>query len=205
MKKILNIPYYSQYRDIKDEYWKSRACGAICLKMVLDYLQPENKKLWELPVTVEEFMKLANEKGAYGKNGWIHQGLISVARDFGVKLERKEFKSKVKKDSNLENVSCKSSIKNENADYIKLDEEIKEVIFSLKKNNPVIVSVVKRFKEEKKFHMVVLTGFEIDESGEVKGFYYNDTDYNKEQEGKNLFVDVETFKKFWRKLAIFVS
>jgi len=53
--------------------------------------------------------------------------------------------------------------------------------------------------------MVVLTGFEIDESGEVKGFYYNDTDYNKEQEGKNLFVDVETFKKFWRKLAIFVS
>ena len=61
--------------------------------------------------------------------------------------------------------------------------------------------------------MVVLIGFETDEDpnpsdglgGEVKGFYYNDTDYQNEGEGKDLFVDIETFKTYWRRLAIFVK
>ncbi len=35
----LEVPYYSQHRDIKDEYWQSRACGLVCLKMVLDFYQ----------------------------------------------------------------------------------------------------------------------------------------------------------------------
>ena len=151
MIKKLDIPYYSQYDDVKDEHWKPRACGAVCLKMVLDFMKPSE-------TSVSDFVLSANERGAFGEYGWIHQELINVAKNFGVSLERKEFKS-----------------------------------------------------EEKKFHTVVLTGFKEDEQ-ELKGFYYNDPDYEGEdpnpsggQGGENLFVDINTFKKYWRRLAIFVK
>ena len=46
----LNVPYISQHGDIKDEYWQKRACGLVCLKMVLDFHQVKN-------LEVNEFLK----------------------------------------------------------------------------------------------------------------------------------------------------
>jgi hypothetical protein len=66
-----------------------------------------------------------------------------------------------------------------------------------------MVSAIKKWSEENKYHMIVLVGFEK-EAEEIKGFYYNDSDY-KDEEGKDLFVDIDTFKKYWRKMAIFVE
>lgn len=180
MQKKLDVPYYSQYTDVKDEYWKPRACGVLCLKSVLNFFSKEN-------LVPDEFIKLAVEKNAYGKNGWIHQGLVDVAKDFGVVLKRKEFRSENKKEQ-------KRLFK----------EGIREIKNSLKKDKPVLVSVVKRFSETDKFHMVVLTGFKAS-FGMLKGFYYNDTDYQNAGEGKDIFVDISTFKKYWRRLAIFVE
>ncbi len=188
MKKILDIPYYSQHEDVKDEYWKPRACGAVCLKMVLDFLKPDE-------ISVNDFVLLANEKGAYCEHGWVHQGLIDIAKEFGVELERKEFKPLRRLHEYNEVIQEKDL----------LDQGISEIIESINNNKPVIVSAIKKWSEEKKFHMVVLTGFEMDEDGELKGFYYNDTDYQNESEGKDLFVDIETFKTCWRRLAIFVK
>jgi len=176
MPKILDVPYYSQHRDIKDEYWKTRACGILCLKSVLDY---SNVKTGD----IDDFIKLGQDKNAYGESGWIHQGLIDIAGDFGLNMERKEFLNE-------------------------LNEGIEKIIFSLKNDKPVLVSAIKRWKEKDKFHMVVLGGFEASAeqtpNGGIKGFYYNDSDY-KDDTGKGLFVDIEIFKKYWRKLAIFVD
>ena len=101
-------------------------------------------------------------------------------------LERKEFKSKDK-------------IKSEKL----LEQGIEEMVSSLKENKPILISAIKRWSEEKKFHMMVLTGFE-EEDGRIKGFYYNDPD-TENGEGQNLFVDIGTFKRYWRRLAIFVK
>ena len=179
MQNKLNIPYYSQFSDVKDKYWQSRACGALCLKSILNFYEKEN-------LNSDEFIKLAESKKAYGENGWIHQGLVNVAKGFGIDLVRKEFKSESP----------------ENQKKI-LKEGIEEIKKSLQENKPVLVSVVKKFSEKDKFHMVVLTGFES-ENELLTGFYYNDTDYRND-EGKDLFVDIETFKTYWRKLAIFVG
>ncbi|OGD67048.1 hypothetical protein A2442_00275 [Candidatus Campbellbacteria bacterium RIFOXYC2_FULL_35_25] len=187
MIKKLDIPYYSQYDDVKDEHWKPRACGAVCLKMVLDFMKPSE-------TSVSDFVLSANERGAFGEYGWIHQELINVAKNFGVSLERKEFKSEDK-------------IKSEKL----LEQGIEEIISSLRGDKPVLISTIRKWTEEKKFHTVVLTGFKEDEQ-ELKGFYYNDPDYEGEdpnpsggQGGENLFVDINTFKKYWRRLAIFVK
>ncbi|MDD2935033.1 MAG: C39 family peptidase [Candidatus Pacebacteria bacterium] len=189
MQKKLDIPYYSQYTDVKDEYWKPRACGVLCLKSVLDFLETtkNERSLESGSLSADEFIKLAVDKSAYGKNGWIHQGLVDVAKDFGVVLKRKEFRSENKKEQKR-----------------LLIEGIKEIKNSLKNDKLVLVSVVKRFSEADKFHMIVLTGFKTS-FGVLKGFYYNDTDYQNAGEGKDIFVDIGTFKKYWRRLAIFVE
>ena len=166
----LKVPYYSQYEDIKDKVWRDRACGLVCLKMVLDFNKIKTPE-------IGEFLKIALDKGTYHEfNGWIHDKIVELAKDFGMEACRKE---------EMEN-----------------EQELKDFLDG---GNPVIVSIsAKRFLEEfeSKFHQVVLTGFKLDNC-ELKGFYYNDPDYQGE-EGKGLFVDRETFGKYWRKMAIFV-
>ena len=168
----LEVPYYSQHRDIKDKYWQSRACGVVCLKMILDFYQNRGGVTPTVLVSLDEFLEIALKKEAFGKSGWIHEKLLALAESFGVQAYRKE------------------KMQNE--------DELKDF---LDKGNPVIVSIKnQRFspKFENKFHQIVLTGYD------EKGFYYNDSDY-QDEDGKNLFVDKETFGKYWRKMAIFIS
>lgn len=174
-KIILNVPYYSQYLDVSDENWKPRACGILCLKMVIDFYKQGN-----LPV--DEFLKKGIGVGGFGPSGWIHDILIDMAKDFDLVSYRKEYKGK---DNNEESA-------------------IEEILNFLENNQPVIVSAVKNFSETNKFHLVVLTGFEKD-GDEIKGFYYHDPDSHDREAGKNKFVPIDIFKKHWRKMAIFIS
>jgi hypothetical protein len=179
MKKILEVPFYSQHMDVKDPAWKERACGAIALQMVLDYLGVETP-------TPDEFIKHGIAMGAHGQWGWVHAGLVALASSFGVTLERKEFRSQ--DDHEAQEL---------------LVEGVRELIASLEHDKPVLISAIKKWIEEKKFHMMVLVGFETDE-GVLKGFYYHDPDTFTPEEGKNQFVPIETFKKYWRRMAIFI-
>jgi hypothetical protein len=45
----------------------------------------------------------------------------------------------------------------------------------------------------------------VEKNGEdIEGFYYNDPD-DENKKGNNCFVGVDTFRKHWRKFAIFVD
>lgn len=180
MRKILSVPYYSQKIDVSDAHWKERACGILCLKMALDFLGTKTP-------SSDTFIKEGVSAGAYGEWGWTHAGLVSVASSFGVSMKRKEFRSQ---DS-------------QEAEQL-LKEGINELIASIEKRKPVLISAIKKWSEEKKFHMMVLVGFETDTKG-LHGFYYHDPDAFTEREGKNQFVPVDTFKKHWRRMAIFVD
>jgi uncharacterized protein YvpB len=170
-KFILDVPYYSQYLDVSDENWKPRACGIVCLKMVMDYYNKQNPPLIALIEGVAS-------RGGFGSSGWIHDTIIKTARDYDFNAQRKE--------------------------YNFIEDGIKEQLEFLKDGNPVIVSVVKNFSEPNKFHMVVLTGFETDEK-DLIGFYYHDPDAYKIEDGKYKFIPINVFKKYWRKLAIYVK
>jgi len=161
----LDVPYISQYKDVKDEAWQKRACGLVCLKMVLDFHEIKT-------LEINDFLKIVLEKEAYHENnGWIHDKLLEIVKSFGLDAYRKEM---MEDESELKNF--------------------------LKEGSPVIVSIKSRrfsFEFNGKFHQIVLVGYN------KKGFYYNDSDYQDES-GKELFVDIETFKKYWRKMAIFI-
>lgn len=178
MRKVLDVPFYSQYANVHDPQWKERACGILCLKMVLDFLGART-------LAPDEFLKKGVLLGAYGTWGWTHDGLIAVADSFGIAMRRKEFRSKDYKE--------KEKL---------LHAGIDELVSSLVHDKPVLISAIKKWVEKKKFHMMVLVGFEMDEGG-IKGFYYHDPDAYTAGEGKDQFVPTGTFKKHWRRMAIF--
>ena len=179
MRKILQVPYYSQKIDASDPHWKDRACGILCLKMLLDFLGTKTS----LP---DDFIQTGVTAGAYGEWGWTHTGLVSVASLFGITMRRKEFRAQ-------DSVEAGKLLK----------EGIDELVLSIEKGKPVLISAIKKWVETKKFHMMVLVGFEMDE-GVLKGFYYHDPDAYTPHEGKDQFVPIETFKKHWRRMAIFL-
>ncbi|HBB43986.1 MAG: hypothetical protein UW27_C0001G0012 [Parcubacteria group bacterium GW2011_GWA1_44_13] len=174
----ISVPYYSQYLDVADELWRPRACGVACLKMLLE-------AKGEHAPTLDEMIAQGCAIGAHGEYGWKHDGLVALARQYGVKLSRNEWRQS---ESNTPD---------------ELNEEgVNFLISELRSGRPVIVSAVKNFEEDDKFHMVILTGFE-EESGEVAGFYYHDSDTASRGDGENLYVPINIFRAKWRRMAIF--
>lgn len=167
----LDVPYYSQFLDVKDRYWMPRACGIVALKMVLDFYGKN------IP-TAMELIDTCSKAGGYGKSGWFHDALISLAKNFEFEAYRKE---KMGADGGTE-----------------------EIINFLKEGKPVLISVVKYILGQTKFHMVVATGFE-EKDGVLAGIYYHDPEATDKDKGQHIFVDINTFKREWRKMAIFVS
>ncbi len=174
----IKVPYYSQYLDVTDELWQPRACGVACLKMLLGSKGEQTPSL-------DEMIAQGCAIGAHGEYGWKHDGLVALAKQYGVKISRAEWRKSEEKTADELN-----------------DEGIQFLISELRAGYPVIVSVIKKFQEDDKFHMVVLTGIEED-CDVVTGFYYHDSDTQKKGEGENLFVPIDTFRAKWRKMAIF--
>lgn len=130
----------------------------------------------------------AKEKGGYDmQNGWIHNYLVTKAIEFGLQAHRTEREVPI----------------------------VDEIIASLEAGNPVIVSVEKRVLEQKRFHMLVIVGYEkgdkVDPSTEEfqihpsHGFYYHEPESTDKIRGQYRFCDVETFKEYWRGKAIFIT
>ena len=128
----LDVPYYSQFLDIDDKYWMPRACGIVALKMVLDFYLPAGKAGKKDIPPIMELINSCEKAGGYGKSGWFHDALVSLAKSFGFESSRKE----------------------------KMDTDIgtEEIVGHLKEGRPVLISAVKYILGQTKFHMVVVIG-----------------------------------------------
>ncbi len=179
----LEVPYYSQFVDVTDSFWMLRACGATSLKMVAEYHG----------VDVADIISLCNEakdRGGYDmQNGWIHDYLITKAKELGLTAFRKE--------------------------GIKDLDEIKSF---LDNGNPVIVSVEKRVLEQKRFHIIVLVGYEqvqasqagigsVENDSEVSidCFYYHEPESTDNTKGAFRSCTEETFLEYFRGKALFIT
>lgn len=175
---IIPVPHYSQFLDVTLEEWKARSCGVACLKMLLDVQSPQTPALDEMILQGEAI-------GAHGESGWKHDGLIALARQYGEKLSRSEWRQSDTKTSD--------ELNKEGIDFL---------VKTLDLGTPIIVSAIKKFKEIDKFHTVLLTGYEI-ENDRITGFYYHDSDVTTRGDGENLFVPINVFEKNWRRMAIY--
>lgn len=79
----LNVPYFSQFLDVKDNRWMPRACAIVCLKMVLEYY---GKKDATIDSLIEEGLRIAD----YTPVGWRHDVLVKLAEAHGLSAHREE-------------------------------------------------------------------------------------------------------------------
>lgn len=164
------VPYYSQYLNIENPFWMLRACGMTSLQMVLEFFGAEKASL-------ESLCEDALKAGGYDmKNGWMHDYLVSYAKEKGFECERKEGLV-----------------------------DIKEIANHLQKVGPVIVSVEKRVLEQRRFHMLVITGYELDAEGDISSFYYHEPESTTKENGEHRKCSKAVFLEYWRSKAIFVS
>jgi len=123
---------------------------------------------------VPDLVTLCNEakdKGGYDMtNGWVHDYLVTKAQELGLQVYRKE---------GLTNVE--------------------DVIAFLEAGNPVIVSVEKRILEQKRFHIIVLVGYEDG------NFIYHEPEATDKEKGQYRVCDTEIFMSYWRGKAIFIQ
>jgi hypothetical protein len=62
--------------------WAPRGCGITCLRMLLEFsLQARGLTLQD---SYWDLIKRGVDEGAYGSNGWIHNGLLKLARPYGL-------------------------------------------------------------------------------------------------------------------------
>ncbi|MBX4189393.1 C39 family peptidase [Candidatus Parcubacteria bacterium] len=197
MKTLLKVPFVSQYSIGRDSDGLSRACGAACVKMILDY-RGQNC----------DFLSIVREgqtiKGAYISGiGWTHAGLAALLRNHNVGAYAEEFKSV---DVDSKNQQFRPST----FEPGHVERGIQKIAGKiLDWQQPVIISAIKRWKEKDKWHLMVIVGVELAPSGvegeeEIKGFYYHDPD-DEGEPGEDKFVDKETFRTYWRKFAIFID
>jgi uncharacterized protein YvpB len=195
MKKVLDIPYLSQFNNLSDVDWQGKACGITCLAMVLAYYEGEPRPLGNL-IELGEEVEAVNNKG-----DWYDSGLCSVANRLGYSAFRRRW---ALSKPDIEVFKAEGRTDEDNAAYEEsaLKEGLYTIENTLRLGIPVIVSVSKNFDEEKKGHLVVLTGYEKD--GELlSGFYYNDPNARGTIR-KDEYAHLEKFLKHWKKRGIFV-
>ncbi len=186
----LNIPYYSQRTDVKDPEWKNRACGAINIKMVLEFYDKE------MPAT-EELIKEGLCIGGYNQDGfWRHDALVMLARNHGCHGYVEEFRSHT-----IDTAECTREESKHEAVLVRdgLEKMQKEIAAG----HPVIVSVLPGFANNKTHHTVIATGVH-EEDGALLGWYVHDPGAFTEEEGKHVYVPLARLMEHWKKIAIFI-
>jgi hypothetical protein len=202
MKKILNIPHYSQYSENIEKDWQERSCAIACLKMVFDFLNIKTEAMDLIKEGLfisDDLVKRGKPQEGYSKEfGWGHGVLVMILRNHGVLGYAQEFRAV---DVDIKTGKMMASEKSE----FLLNEGLKKIEKNIENNLPVIVSIYKYFTEKDRHHMITIIGYEKNVKGEFIGFFYHDPELPKEQGGAELFIEINKFKSGWKKAAIFVD
>jgi hypothetical protein len=113
MDTILEIPYYSQYRDILNTQNAHRSCGMTCIKMTLDYYEKESETLENL---VSRYIV---DEDAYGPSGWKHDFFVNFLKSFGLNAYRKE---QIEIESGIQEI--KESIENKSPVIVSVEQRL---------------------------------------------------------------------------------
>jgi len=121
------IPRYSQFLDVTKKGWKIRACGVASLAMIIDHYKKGGK------TSIDTLIDHGVSIGAHNKElGWIHSGIVNIAKYKGFKGERYDWKD----------IDASVSFSRMNT-YLE--------------NGPIIASIHKNFNPKLSGHLVVVT------------------------------------------------
>lgn len=188
MKKILEVPYHSQIDEVERAEWKEHSCGIACLKMVFDYTGAIGGSIDDL---IDEGVLI----GGHVDGKWSHASLVALARNYDLSAYAQEFRS-VSVD--VENKEFNPSI----FEHLHVARGIRKIQKSIDSELPAIVSVLPGFGANQTGHLVLVVGYVADEKGDITHFIIHDPD-TRGMRREAQEIPLDTFKKFWRKSALF--
>ncbi len=178
----LNIPFFSQLDETVPEELRRSVCAIACIKMIFDY-KKENI----------EFLRILKEAewiGQKDKAGWTHEVLVRLLRNYNILAYRQEFIA-----HNIDLGNQLASVADHTNEFV--EKGIQKIKTSIDNQNPVMVSVRAGFSENKEDHMVLVIGYQ------ENTLIVFDPILSEDQNPKVVNIDI--FRDFWKKLAIFVE
>jgi hypothetical protein len=191
----LNVPYFSQVSGVLNPEWRDRACTVTNLKMVLEFYGTEGKGI--IP-SIDDLVQEGIEIHAYDPAvGWNHEGVVRLARNHGVNAYAQEFRSMT-----IDRRTGSSAPSNYSDKLF--SEGLGKIAHHVEEGHPVIVSVLPGFGNNTQYHTVLIVGAERADDGGITGFWCLDPFREDSAGTEAIHVDLERFKQYWRRLAIFV-
>ncbi len=178
----LEVPFFSQLDDQIPEEVQRSVCAIACIKMILDY---KNEFVDFATILAE-----AQWVGEMDKAGWTHEVLVRVLRNHKVLAYRQEFVG-----HEVDVIKLNATLAEHSLNFV--EKGIEKITKSIDEKNPVMLSVTAGFSQNQSDHVVLVVGYD-DQS-----LFILDPILNNEK--NPLVVPIETFKEFWKKLAIFVE
>lgn len=186
-KGILKVPYpipfYTHGVDFTDdslqgfnsiqeaEHWQDRGCGIASVRMVIDGFQMHRGL--SLCDSYGRLLYKGLEQGAYCDRGWIHKGLVKLAKKYDIR--GKTFRQ------------C----------------SVDDILLEIEKNRPCIASVTVGFNGGKRNgkgevipaggHLIVVIGV-LKVNGVLEGFYVNHPSSIAEWNLEDQLVNIEEFR-----------
>lgn len=157
----LKIPYFSQKEEEALQTYGRKACGLTSLRMILGF--------YGRTLDISQMNQLAKKIGAYSEScGWLHAGLINMARELGLKGFRINFEMLA--DEDLHNagpvLAAEGATENEIGRFKKTFQTAREqgVLIAinqlLAESIPVIVSMKTSYSNTIASHLIVIKGRE---------------------------------------------
>ena len=168
-----NVPFYTQRTtDFRAEgyfseeealYWQPRGCGIASLRMIIDGIRTSQGKNCVEPQGTMIYKGL--ERHAYVEElGWIHRGLVDLAKDYDIEGESHRKAS------------------------------VEDVIQAINHGMLCMASVSVLFNQEKRGgHLIVVKGYET-ENGKVCNLIVNHPSSNEKYNWENYSVSLEHFR-----------
>ncbi len=191
MKKIIPVPYISQFSKEFDEEWHYSACGVACVAMLLGYYNLEDISPMKL---IEEGVAIGGYKG----HGWYHDSLARLLRNHGVNAYTQEFRS-VEVSTDYKSFSISP------LEAKMVQAGIAKIITEIDAGHPVLVSVNEHFNTNLEKHIILIVGYDFSD-GQEKFIVHDSRGLNSHgivEAFEAMPVDISKFIKFWRKFAIF--
>lgn len=192
---LQRVPYFSQKEEAAMQRYGSKACGLTSLRMALAYYGHQ--------LSMGEMGVLADRVGAYSEQkGWLHSGMVNIARDVGLRgfrinysflSEEDETKAQpilAQEGATFEEISRF----NNSIDLARREGSIAALTELIKRQIPVITSMTNEFTGLSASHLVVVKGRINDR------FIINDP----WERGADHAVDVDEFNKMWTQRAVVI-
>lgn len=192
---VLDVPALSQKESDVTALYDRKGCGLTSLMMVMQYYEVKPKVL-ELAEVADDLKAFSHE------SGWVHDGLINIARNYNLKGFRINYTQLEDEDvTKAEEIFSESGSSDEEIDkfkesvaFAKENSPVQDLERLIDASTPVIVSMDKAYAKTLFSHLIVLRGFENNQ------VIVNDPWNN----GPDHKISKEDFEKYWTKRAIFI-